>query len=367
MSAAPRSKETVWYREYYDKIAVVGVLVGLLGSALILLLQINEAHRLLADATWDRVDVSHQKYDAMNVDDYMIFVERLESPFAMEQRPHQLLVSDMRIMSANPDIPTPIPYGAEVCPWTGFVQPERETLDSTGDGIPDEWFIQFGLDPFDAELANRDLDGDGFTVREEFEAGTNPVDPADHPSYGYKLRVIRTASRPFGLRFQGIQEIAPGDLRFMLNVLTRDRSFFAGMGEVVEGHKLIDFEERQRPGPLGPVDGSVLRLERQSDGRVIELVVNVDYSVQERIAELVFLVDDSTRRVVNGDEIDLMGQTFTVVDIQRDSVLIRDEKLGTTITVGRRERHAPVVPDIGQDTPDLMEMPSLEAFFEDQM
>jgi hypothetical protein len=49
--------------------------------------------------------------------------------------------------------------------------------DDTGDGIPNWWLAAYGLDPSDPHLADRDLDGDGLTVREEFIAGTNPLDP----------------------------------------------------------------------------------------------------------------------------------------------------------------------------------------------
>ncbi len=368
MSAAPRSKESVWYREHYDKVAVVSVLVFLLGSALFLLLQINEANRLLASASVERSEELRERFDPYDVNAFAVFSERIESPFSMAARPHLFLVSDMRIMSANPDIPTPIPYGAEICPWTGFVQPERETLDSTGDGIPDEWFIGFGLDPFDVKLANRDLDGDGFTVREEFEAGTSPVDPEDHPSYAYKLRVNRTAARPFTLRFQGVSEIGEGDVRFMLNDLTRDRTYFVQMGEVVEGYKVVNFEQRRRQGPLGgTVDASVLTMQREADGRTLELVVNVDYDVRERIAELTFLVDGSVHRVVNGDTLELMGQTFTVVDIRRDSVLIRDEALDADVEIRRRASESTVEPAVRPTTtpPSDQEMPSFD-FFEDR-
>lgn len=336
MSAAPRTKQGVWYKDHYDKIAVVVVLVALLGSALFLLLQINQAHRDLRDTGWDRV--VENEADRIDLAEFEAFVSRLEQPFMLTVRAAPFAVSDLRVRSSNPDIPTPIPYGTEVCPWTGFVEPELEDPDTTGDGIPDSWFVQFGLDPFDVELPFRDLDGDGFTVREEFEAGTNPVDPEDHPSYAYKLRVLRTGARPFGLRFQGIQELGPDDRRFMLNMRHRDRSFFAQMGEVVEGYRLVGFEERTRQGPLGPVDGSILKLERQADSRVIELTVNVDYNLSEPIAELLFLVDDSARTVRVGDDISLMEQEFKVIDIRRDHVLIRDEAREEDVTVGMRTR-----------------------------
>ncbi len=334
MSSASRSKSAVWYKVYYDKILVVAVLVALLVSALFLLWRITEARGALTDVRWTRVDADHNPYERADIADFVPFVRRLEAPFQIAMRDTRMLVSELRVMSVNPDVRTPIPYDAEVCPWTQFPQPTGPA-DTTGDGIPDEWYIRYGLDPFDTTLAARDLDGDGFTVREEFDAGSSPVDPADHPSYAYTLRVRRVATRPFDLRFQGVSVIAEGDERYMLNVRGEDRSYFARMGDTVRGYKLVEFQRRTREGMHGrQIDSSVLTLER-GDGRRVDLVIDRDVTIDDRVAELVFLVDGSTYRVNIGDEITLMGNTYKVIDIQRDQVVIRDEGMGLDVTVGR--------------------------------
>jgi hypothetical protein len=54
-----------------------------------------------------------------------------------------------------------------------------EPSDRDVDGIPDLWEIAFGLDLFDAGDAAKDLDGDGFSNRAEFEFRTDPTDPKD--------------------------------------------------------------------------------------------------------------------------------------------------------------------------------------------
>jgi hypothetical protein len=48
-------------------------------------------------------------------------------------------------------------------------------LSAIGDGIPNGWKQQYGLDPFDPNLGSEDPDGDGFTNLQEFLAGSNPV------------------------------------------------------------------------------------------------------------------------------------------------------------------------------------------------
>ena len=56
--------------------------------------------------------------------------------------------------------------------------------DTDGDGIPDSWEIQYGLNPNLAADAAADLDGDGYTNLQEFQAGTDLSDPTSVPAGG---------------------------------------------------------------------------------------------------------------------------------------------------------------------------------------
>ncbi|MGJ8638370.1 MAG: thrombospondin type 3 repeat-containing protein [Opitutaceae bacterium] len=51
-----------------------------------------------------------------------------------------------------------------------------ETTDSDGDGVPDQWELQYGFDPNDSAdlLASGDLDMDGVTDKDEFLNGSKP-------------------------------------------------------------------------------------------------------------------------------------------------------------------------------------------------
>ncbi len=50
--------------------------------------------------------------------------------------------------------------------------------DSDGDGMPDDWESQYGLNPTNAADATLDPDGDGFSNLQEFQAGTDPTNAA---------------------------------------------------------------------------------------------------------------------------------------------------------------------------------------------
>ena len=65
------------------------------------------------------------------------------------------------------------------------------SADANRNGIPDAWEALFGItDP------NADADGDGFTNREEYLAGTDPLDPLSKPSPSSLINVELIAREP---------------------------------------------------------------------------------------------------------------------------------------------------------------------------
>lgn len=72
-----------------------------------------------------------------------------------------------------------------------FPLDSRGFMDSDGDGMPDQWEINNGLNPNDSSDSGSDMDYDGYTALEEFEAMTSPTEPAQ------KTQLVFYEAEPF--------------------------------------------------------------------------------------------------------------------------------------------------------------------------
>jgi hypothetical protein len=75
------------------------------------------------------------------------------------------------------------------------------SADSDGDGLPDAWEIEHGLDPAVAADRLQDTDGDGATDLEEFLSGTNPRDKSDF----VRITGISKSPRETTITFSGLE------------------------------------------------------------------------------------------------------------------------------------------------------------------
>ena len=80
--------------------------------------------------------------------------------------------------------------GLQFDPPVGYSAPAHQSIalgDFDGDTLPDYWEEREGLDPNDDGSSDPDMgadgdpDGDGATNRDEYDAGTDPRDPASQP------------------------------------------------------------------------------------------------------------------------------------------------------------------------------------------
>ena len=68
--------------------------------------------------------------------------------------------------------------------------PDEVPIDSDGDGMPDDWEIENGLDPKDPKDGAEDTDEDGYTNLEEFLNGTDPNEKIDYRNLGNNVDTI---------------------------------------------------------------------------------------------------------------------------------------------------------------------------------
>lgn len=85
------------------------------------------------------------------------------------------------------------------------VMPGNWGVDNDWDGLDDEWELRNGLDPLNRLDADLDDDEDGYTNRQEYEAGTNPQDKysyfaiheAQDPDEGFALKWESVPNRTY--------------------------------------------------------------------------------------------------------------------------------------------------------------------------
>ena len=192
--------------------------------------------------------------------------------------------------------------------------------------MPDDWELQYHLNPLDPDDAKADADGDGFTNLEEYRYGTNPRDPNSYPPPMIKLSVREIKPIAFRLVFKAVSHME-SNLLFQINLRTGGRTYWARLGESVEGFKVVDYDGRDEKAP-------VLTLEH-GDKRV-RLLKNQEVPHNEYEITLFFALDGSERKVRVGSEFELKGSKYVVKDVDREGrrVLIGDVARQVDVWIG---------------------------------
>ena len=217
----------------YDKIIFAVAILFLLVSAVYLL---NAGGRIETDSEDFKTKVArlsprHPTLAPADSNAVTAASARFHTPFQMGTN-KLFLVAQERVRCINEACRHPIPFDAEQCSFCGTPQPAEGQVtggDSDNDGMPDDFEAKYAfLNPVDAADADADYDSDGFTNLEEYTAGTDPSDPASHPSKIEFLRVDGVEEDTIKFRLMGTMKLSAEKTRYQIKAPSRDWNVLPG-------------------------------------------------------------------------------------------------------------------------------------------
>lgn len=333
----------------YDKLIAVVVLVGLLVS--LFYLTNAGAARKQREADFIR-DLESLKpsgglIPAMDLSPYDAATRLVRSPFQLaplEGQQAGLLNPERRVTCVNPACMKPIPFEAETCPFCDAKQPPTkkvavEGLDSDKDGIPDKFENALGLNPQDPTDAKGDLDNDGFTNLEEYEAKTDLKDPKSHPALVNLLRVKELRGKKLPLIFSAVNTMPNGQKQLVFNLVGPNaRTFWVKEGEpigetdFVAGKVVIKFEERNDPNMPNikrKVDVSTVTVKRKTDNKELTLKINEVGKNTDVEAVIVLPTDNTENSVLEGGTFKVRDETYRVISIDNGTTSVVIENVAS--------------------------------------
>ena len=228
--------------------------------------------------------------------------------------------------------------------------------------VPNQWLIDHQLDYTDVSILERDPNNKGFTVLEEFLAGTDPNDPAKFPNLCTKLTYTDTDIKKSTYTFEFLgEEENNGRMEFQLrpgqpipnpSKGNRPDTSVRGVvkGEVVPGApflKVLDYVDKKKTINDTEYDFGELILENTLTGERIAITKkNVSREYQKRPIQLVESVTfhyqltgapQEDVLVERGKEFSLgtldkkQSETYKLVDFSNEGIFL--EKGGKTFTV----------------------------------
>ena len=198
------------------------------------------------------------------------------------------------------------------------------------------WFRKYNLDPKDPAVLDADTDGDGYSNREEFLAGTNPRDPNSMPGMidGVSMKELKDVRVPIILR-----EVNGGTARV-------ERMDAPGLEELREGSqvkglpyrvaKIKQEVKRDKHGVF--TDVSQVTMENPETKERVVLVKDLPARSSETHAVLVG--PDGVEQKVHVDEtVTLPGQAgkqFKVLEVRPDQVVVEEIGSRRPLTIPKR-------------------------------
>jgi hypothetical protein len=329
-----------WVRARYDKLIAVVVFAALLGSLLYLAVRIGRLQR--DEASFQRrvegLVPAHPEAARMDPTPFENAAELRRNPPQIAGWTNALAVPEIRVWCV--DCSRPIPFSVLTCPFCGAKQPPLEDWgrDSDRDGIPDLTEQQLGLDPRNPADARADADGDLFSNLEEVRAKTDPNNGGDYPDIETLLQVESIDAVPFSLLFKSYMKGRESQT-FQINT-RNERTYFARLGEEVDGFKLMAFNAHVTTGATAVAGGraDLSELVLSKGGRSITLVVGQDQKYDEYTCHFRFQLTGEAITCKLDEQFELRpGRKYEAmhVDTASDTVVIRRVRDGRDFRVGK--------------------------------
>ena len=212
--------------------------------------------------------------------------------------------------------------------------------------ITNAWLIKYSLNYAEINIKEQDPDNDGFTNLEEFEAQTDPTDPASAPPAIYKLKLVKYEAKPFRLLFQG--DPSGDGVEFQINAKELKGSAktqFKRIGESIENapYKILKYEKKEAVNERTTAmdDVSELIVQNTETEATIVLVRNKETNDPTSFGEFLNLLNNETFRLKKGEEFTVkpdVNTSLKLIDISDESAQIQDVNSGKTYTIRRLDK-----------------------------
>lgn len=195
--------------------------------------------------------------------------------------------------------------------------------------VTNAWLVNNDLDYLNAGVLNQDPDSDGFSNIAEWDAKTDPRDPASHPPYADKLRMISRQQQEYTLEFAARPDTESFQIKRVPTAKWPQReNFYMKVGDVSEDQqfRLDGFEEKSAQRNGITVDASILHITYLPKDAKYDLVRKIETVIPTYFAELEFLLDPGNKFYVKeGDTFPIAMDPETkyrVIKVNEDSTVI---------------------------------------------